>query len=156
EQLFNALDINERKPLLLWGNHYAGKSTSLHRVLREKQYHHGVLRLICAENTDRATTKLLSFVGAKNELEAMETLRQAAAEMKRLPVIVLEVPREITSSEVVQSCSTFAKKFGYDLRLAKVLVVVSATAHALGFSADQRELRFYLPPLSEQECQQQE
>ncbi|CAK9065033.1 unnamed protein product [Durusdinium trenchii] len=57
---------------------------------------------------------------------------------------------------VVRSCSGFAKTWGYDAELAKVIVLASSASMALSFDADARKRRFQVQPLSEEECQQEE
>ncbi|CAK9105388.1 unnamed protein product [Durusdinium trenchii] len=101
-----------------------------------------------------AGEKLCQQLGALRDVEAEEALKQAAKALSRLPIVVLEMPRQVSDMAVVRSCSGFAKTWGYDAELAKVIVLASS-ASALNFDAD-AEVRFQVKPLSEEECQQQE
>ena len=107
-------------------------------------------------NEQRAEAMLCTELGAETAAQVTETLRQAAAALGRLPLIIVEVPRQIRNEDALQSCSTFAKKVAYDAQLADVVVLASAAATALAFDADSREKRVFLPSLTEEECQQQE
>ncbi|CAE7220317.1 unnamed protein product [Symbiodinium sp. CCMP2592] len=155
-QLLSMLRAKDHSPILVWGNHQAGKSRLLWKVLHSMSLDQGVLHLHMTRDEDRAETMLCTHLGVQTDVEAMETLHQAAAALGRLPVIVVEVPRQIRNEAALQSCSTFAKKFAYDAQLADVVVLAGAAATALAFGADSREKRVFLAPLSEQECQQQE
>ena len=103
-----------------------------------------------------AGEKLCQQLGALRDVEAEEALKQAAKALSRLPIVVLEMPRQVSDMAVVRSCSGFAKTWGYDAELAKVIVLASSASMALSFDADARKRRFQVQPLSEEECQQEE
>ena len=154
--LLSLLRAKDHSPILVWGNHQAGKSRLLWKVLHSMSLDQGVLHLHMMRDEDRAETMLCTHLGVQTAVEAMETLHQAAAALGRLPVIVVEVPRQINNEAALKSCSTFAKKFAYDAQRADVVVLASAAATALAFDADSREKRVFLASLNEEECQQPE
>ncbi|CAJ1440122.1 unnamed protein product [Effrenium voratum] len=150
------LDLDDRSPVLIWGNHLAGKSFALFKAFEQAGFREGVVHVKLADDKDVARELLCKQLGAPGHVEAEEALRQAAKTLSRLPIIVLEIPREVSDMAVVRSCSGFAKTWGYDAELAKVIVLASSASMALSFDADAREVRFQIQPLSEEECQQEE
>ncbi|CAE7543541.1 unnamed protein product [Symbiodinium sp. CCMP2592] len=155
-ELASMLKAKYHSPVVLWGNHQAGKSRLLWKTFHSMSLDQGVLHLHLTRNEQRAEAMLCSELGVETSAQATETLQQAAAALGRLPLIIVEVPRQIRDENALQSCSTFAKKFAYDAQLADVVVLASAAATALAFDADSREKRVFLESLSEQECEQQE
>ena len=150
------LRAKDHSPVVIWGIHQAGKSRLVSKMLHSMSLHQGVLRLHMSRDEDRAETMLCTHLGVETAAEAMEALQQAAATLGRLPMIIVEVPRQINNEAALQSCSTFAKKFAYDAQLADVVVLASAASTALAFDADAREKRVFLPSLNEEECEQPE
>ncbi|CAJ1386746.1 unnamed protein product [Effrenium voratum] len=150
------LDLDDRSPVLIWGSHLAGKSFALFKAFEQAGFREGVVHVKLADDKDVARELLCKQLGAPGHVEAEEALRQAAKTLSRLPIIVLEIPREVSDMAVVRSCSGFAKTWGYDAELAKVIVLASSASMALSFDADAREVRFQIQPLSEEECQQEE
>ena len=150
------LDLDDRSPVLIWGNHLAGKSFALFKAFEEAGFREGIVHVKLADDKQVAREKLCQQLGAPGDVEAEEALKQAAKKLSRLPIIILEIPREVNDMAIVRSCSGFAKTWGYDAELAKVIVLASSASMALSFDADAREVRFQVEPLSEEECQQEE
>ena len=150
------LDLDDRSPVLIWGNHLAGKSFALFKALEQAGFREGIVHVQLADDKQVAREKLCQELGALGDVEAKEALKQAAKKLSRLPIVILEIPREVSDMAVVRSCSGFAKTWGYDAELAKVIVLASSASMALSFDADAREVRFQVQPLSEEECQQEE
>ncbi|CAJ1454529.1 unnamed protein product [Effrenium voratum] len=150
------LDLDDRSPVLIWGNHLAGKSFALFKAFKQAGFHEGIVHVKLADDKQVAREKLCQQLGAPSNVEAEEALKQAAKKLSRLPIVILEIPREVSDMAVVRSCSGFAKTWGYDAELAKVIVLASSASMALSFDADAREVRFQVQPLSEEECQQEE
>ena len=149
------LRAKDHRPVVVWGNHQAGKSRLLWKVLHSMSLDQGVLHLHMTQDEERAEAMLRTELGVETAAQVTETLQQAAAALGRLPLIIMEVPRQIRNEAALQSCSTFAKKFAY-AQLADVVVLASAAATALVFDADSREKRVFLASLNEEECQQPE
>ena len=143
-------------PQISTGSHLAGKSFALFKAFEQAGFREGVVHVKLADDKDVARELLCKQLGAPGHVEAEEALRQAAKTLSRRPIIVLEIPREVSDMAVVRSCSGFAKTWGYDAELAKVIVLASSASMALSFDADAREVRFQIQPLSEEECQQEE
>ena len=133
-----------------------GKSTILWKVLQEKQWNNGVLHIKLMQNNDLAKDALRSRLAVLHEEEMMRGLRDAKQEMGRQPIIILEVPRGVFNPDVMSSVSAFAKSWGFDDTVAKVLVMVSSAVSAMAFDADGRERRFFVPPLTSEELSQKE
>ena len=150
------LRAKDHRPVVVWGNHQAGKSRLLWKALHSMSLDQGVLHLHMTRDEERAEAMLRTELGVETAAQVTETLQQAAAALGRLPLIIVEVPRQIRNEAALQSCSTFAKKFAYDAQLADVVVLASAAATALAFDADSREKRVFLASLNEEECQQPE
>ena len=150
------LDLDDRSPVLIWGNHLAGKSFALFKAFEQAGFREGIVHVKLNSDKQIAEEKLCQQLGAIVHVEAEEALRRAAKTLSRRPIIVLEIPREVSDMAVVRSCSGFAKTWGYDAELAKVIVLASSASMALSFDADAREVRFQVQPLSEEECQQEE
>ncbi|CAJ1455039.1 unnamed protein product [Effrenium voratum] len=150
------LDLDDRSPVLIWGNHLAGKSFALFKAFEQAGFREGIVHVQLHSDKHMAGEKLCQELGALGDVGAKEALKQAAKTLSRRPIIVLEIPREVSDMAVVRSCSGFAKTWGYDAELAKVIVLASSASMALSFDADAREVRFQIQPLSEEECQQEE
>jgi len=155
-ELASMLRAKDHRPVVVWGNHQAGKSRLLWKALHSMSLDQGVLHLHMTRDEERAEAMLRTELGVETAAQVTETLQQAAAALGRLPLIIMEVPRQIRNEAALQSCSTFAKKFAYDAQLADVVVLASAAATALAFDADSREKRVFLASLNEEECQQPE
>ena len=111
----------------------------------------------CCSSSDKETAgeRLRQQLGAPGHAEVEEALKQAAKTLGRLPIVVLEVPRQVSEMKVLASCSGLAKTLCYDKELAKLIVLASSASMALSFDADAREVRLQIASLSEEECQQE-
>lgn len=156
DEMHQLLDLDDPRPILIWGNHEVGKSTILWKVLQEKQWNNGVLHIKLMQNNDLAKDALRSRLAVLHEEEMMRGLRDAKQEMGRQPIIILEVPRGVFNPDVMSSVSAFAKSWGFDDTVAKVVVMVSSAVSAMAFDADGRERRFFVPPLTSEELSQKE
>ncbi|CAJ1430950.1 unnamed protein product [Effrenium voratum] len=132
------LDLDDRSPVLIWGNHLAGKSFALFKAFEQAGFREGIVHVQLHSDKHMAGEKLCQELGALGDVEAKEALKQ------------------VSDMAVVHSCSGFAKTWGYDAELAKVIVLASSASMALSFDADAQEVRFQIQPLSEEECQQEE
>ncbi|CAE7034291.1 unnamed protein product [Symbiodinium sp. CCMP2592] len=155
-QISSLLDLHDRSPLLIWGNHQSGKSFALFKACKEAGFHQGVVHVKLDSDKETAGERLRQQLGAPGHVEVEEALKQAAKTLGRVPIVVLEIPRQVSEMKVLASCSGLAKTLGYDAELAKVIVLASSTSMALSFDADAREVRCQIASLSEEECQQQE
>ena len=108
------------------------------------------------QSNDLAKDALRSRLAVLHEEEMMRGLRDAKQEMGRQPIIILEVPRGVFNPDVMSSVSAFAKSWGFDDTVAKVVVMVSSAVSAIAFDADGRERRFFVPPLTSEELSQKE
>lgn len=108
------------------------------------------------QNNDLAKDALRSRLAVLHEEEVVRGLRGAKTRMGRKPIIILEVPRGVFNPDVMSSVSAFAKSWGFDDEVAKVLVMVSSAVSAMAFDADGRERRFFVPPLTSEELSQKE
>lgn len=156
DEMHQLLDLDDPRPILIWGNHEVGKSTILWEVLQEKQWNNGVLHIKLTQNNHLATEKVMSALAVLHEEEVVRGLRGAKTRMGRKPIIILEVPRGVFEPSVMSSVSAFAKSWGFDDEVAKVLVMVSSAVSATAFDADGRERRFFVPPLTSEELSQKE
>lgn len=156
DELHQLLDLDDPRPVLIWGNHEVGKSTILWEVLQEKQWNKGVLHIKLTQNNHLAMEKVMSALAVLHEEEVVRGLRGAKTRMGRTPIIILEVPRGVFNPDVMSSVSAFAKSWGFDDEVAKVLVMVSSAVSAMAFDADGRERRFFVPPLTSEELSQKE
>ena len=147
------LDPDDCSPVLIWGNHQSGKSFALFKATQEAGIDKGIVHLKIKEV---AFGKLCQQLGATREVEVEESLKEAAKVLGRPPIIVIEMPRQISDMWVLGSCSALAKTLGYDSQLAKVVVLASSASSALRFDADAREVRFQVGLLSEEELKQKE
>ncbi|CAE7266321.1 unnamed protein product [Symbiodinium sp. CCMP2592] len=155
-QISSLLDLHDRSPLLIWGNHQSGKSFALFKACKEAGFHQGVVHVKLDSDKETAGERLRQQLGAPGHVEVEEALKQAAKTLGRVPIVVLEIPRQVSEMKVLASCSGLAKTLGYDAELAKVIVLASSASMALRFDADAREVRCQIASLSEEECQQQE
>ncbi|CAE7810264.1 unnamed protein product, partial [Symbiodinium microadriaticum] len=137
-QISGLLDLHDRSPVLIWGNHQSGKSFALFKAFKEAGFHEGVVHVLLS-----------------SDKEVEEALKQAAKQLGRLPIVVLEIPRQVSEMKVLASCSGLAKTLCYDKELAKLIVLASSASMALSFDADAREVRLQIASLSEEECQQE-
>jgi len=154
-QISRLLDLHDRSPLLIWGNHQSGKSFALFKACKEAGFHQGIVHVKLNSDKEVAEERLRQQLGAPGHVEVEEALKQAARTLGRLPIVVLEIPRQVSEMKVLASCSGLSKTLGYDAELAKVIVLASSASMALAFDADAREVRLQIGPLSEQECQQE-
>ena len=150
------LDLADRSPLLIWGNHQSGKSFALFKACQEAGFHQGIVHVKLSSDKEVAEERLRQQLGAPGHVEVEEALKQAAKTLGRVPIVILEIPRQVSEMKVLASCSGLAKMLGYDAELAKVVVLASSASMALGFDADAREVRCQIASLTEEECQQQE
>lgn len=156
DKLHQLLDLDDPRPILIWGNHEVGKSTILCEVLREKQWNNGVLHIKLTQDNDLAKEGLRSTLAVHHDDEVVRGLSDAKQEMGRKPIIIFEVPRGVFNPAVMSSVSTFATSWGFDGEVAKVVVMASSAASAMAFDADGRERRFFVPPLTSEELSQKE
>ena len=149
------LDLHDRSPVLIWGNHQSGKSFALVKAFKEAGFHDGVVHVLLDSDKETAGERLRQQLGAPGHAEVEEALKQAAKTLGRLPIVVLEIPRQVSEMKVLASCSGLAKTLCYDKELAKLIVLASSASMALSFDADAREVRLQIASLSEEECQQE-
>ncbi|CAE7198911.1 unnamed protein product [Symbiodinium sp. CCMP2592] len=119
-------------------------------------FHEGIVHVLLSSDKEVAEERLRQQLGAPGHVEVEEALKQAAKTLGRVPIVVLEMPRQVSDMKVLASCSGLAKTLGYDKELAKVIVLASSASMALSFDADAREVRLQIAALSEEECKQQE
>ena len=150
------LDLADRSPLLIWGNHQSGKSFAIFKACQEAGCHQGIVHVKLDSDKETAGERLRQQLGAPGHVEVEEALKQAAKTLGRVPIVILEIPRQVSEMKVLASCSGLAKTLGYDAELAKVVVLASSASMALSFDADAREVRCQIASLTEEECQQQE
>ena len=150
------LDLHDRSPVLIWGNHQSGKSFALFKACKDAGFDQGIVHVLLSSDKETAEERLRQQLGAPGHAEVEEALKQAAKTLGRLPIVVLEVPRQVGEMKVLASCSGLAKTLGYDKELAKLIVLASSASMALSFDADAREVRCQIASLTEEECQQQE
>ena len=150
------LDLADRSPLLIWGNHQSGKSFAVFKACQEAGFHQGIVHVKLDSDKETAGERLRQQLGAPGHVEVEEALKQAAKTLGRVPIVILEIPRQVSEMKVLASCSGLAKTLGYDAELAKVVVLASSDSMALSFDADAREVRCQIASLTEEECQQQE
>ena len=81
DEMHQLLDLDDPRPILIWGNHEVGKSTILWEVLQEKQWNNGVLHIKLMQNNDLAKDALRSRLAVLHEEEMMRGLRDAKQEM---------------------------------------------------------------------------
>ena len=155
-KLHQLLDLDDPRPILIWGNHEVGKSTILWEVLQEKQWNNGVLHIKLTDDTERAKKEVRSALAVQHDEEVVRGLRDAKQEMGRKPIIIVEVPRGVSEPSVLSSVSAFAKSWGFDDEVAKVPVMFSSAVSAMAFDADGCERRFFVPPLTSEELSQKE
>ncbi|CAE7942781.1 unnamed protein product, partial [Symbiodinium necroappetens] len=111
-------------------------------------FHEGIVHVKLDSDKETAGERLRHQLGAPGHVEVEEALKQAAKTLGRLPIVVLEIPRQVSDMKVLASCSGLAKSW--------VVVLASSASMALSFDADAREVRCQIASLSEEECKQQE
>ncbi|CAE7515621.1 unnamed protein product [Symbiodinium pilosum] len=155
-QISGLLDLADRSPLLIWGNHQSGKSFAVFKACREAGFHQGIVHVKLDSDKEVAGERLRQQLGAPGHVEVEEALKQAAKTLGRVPIIILEIARQVSEMKVLASCSGLAKMLGYDAELAKVIVLACSASMALSFDADAREVRCQIASLNEEECEQPE
>jgi len=149
-RLRDLLGMDDGYSTLVFGNHAVGKSDLIGKVLRNTP---GVVHVTMSEHGKLAREKVIAKLSARDAGEVEAALRAAATKLGHPPIIILDVPRNQKDPSVMDSVSTFAKAWGYDYRLAKVLVVASSAAAALSFDPDGRSRELFIPPMTKKEME---
>ena len=145
--LVKKLDLESPNPIIIWGNYAVGKSYLLLEALKAKGFEKGVVYLLLSKK--EPLEELLEMLEvSKGQLK--EAFQAAEKALGRKPIIVVEVPR-VVNPEAVKELGTFAKNWGYDSNIAKVIIMASTASAAMGINAHNREERFFVPPLSSEE-----
>jgi len=84
------LDLDDRSPVLIWGNHQSGKSFALFKACRDAGFHEGIVHVKLDSDKETAGERLRQQLGAPGHVEVEEALKQAAKTLGRLPIVILE------------------------------------------------------------------
>lgn len=93
DEMHQLLDLDDPRPILIWGNHEVGKRTILWEVLQEKQWNNGVLHIKLTQDNNFAKEEERSALAVLRDEEVVRGLRGTRTRMERKPIIILEVPR---------------------------------------------------------------
>merc|ERR1711879_619608 len=79
-----------------------------------------------------------------NDLEA--ALKEARKRLDDDIVIIIDIHEGVTDSRILQSVSGFVKEYGYEQKLATMVVVCSTAGSAFFIPGDNRKINFFVPP----------
>ncbi|CAE7331570.1 unnamed protein product [Symbiodinium sp. CCMP2456] len=86
-QISRLLDLDDRSPVLIWGNHQSGKSFALFKACRDAGFHEGIVHVKLDSDKETAGERLRQQLGAPGHVEVEEALKQAAKTLGRLPIL---------------------------------------------------------------------
>mmetsp|Transcript_36929 Transcript_36929/g.80152 ORF Transcript_36929/g.80152 Transcript_36929/m.80152 type:complete len:419 (+) Transcript_36929:87-1343(+) len=129
------------------GNREAGKSQLIRYVL---DGYDGVLE-VSLENDTPPRMAIRTILGVTDENAVARAFVEAESKLGRKPIILIDIHERVTNPNVLDAVSNFAKDFGYEKKLAKVLVVCSTAGTAAGITGDGRRIDFFVPQLTRKE-----
>jgi len=129
------------------GNHEVGKSQLVRHVLTG---HSGVLE-VSLSNSKMPDLAIRTILGVTDENAVARAFVEAESKLGRKPIIVIDIHERVTNPNVLDAVSNFAKDFGYEKKLAKVLVVCSTAATAATITGDGRKIDFFVPQFTREE-----
>jgi len=129
------------------GNHEVGKSQLIRHVLGG---YSGVLE-VSVDNDLPPRTAIRSILGVTDDSAVVRAFVEAKSQLGRKPIIIFDVHEQVTNPGVIKGLSNFAKDFGFEKKLVKVLVVCSTAGTAAGITGDGRRIDFFVPQLTREE-----
>merc|ERR1711879_923843 len=150
--LMRTLDMSDRTHhfVLVTGNHQAGKTQLLHRTLSGRQ---GVFR-VALTNQATIDSVILQHLGVNDMGRVVDALKEAKTRLGHPVVIMIDIHAGVIDDSALRSVSIFVKEYGFEQKLANVVVVCSTAAASYVITGDDRRIDFFVPPCSLEELKQ--
>mmetsp|Transcript_36097 Transcript_36097/g.78078 ORF Transcript_36097/g.78078 Transcript_36097/m.78078 type:complete len:420 (+) Transcript_36097:110-1369(+) len=129
------------------GNHMVGKSQLLSQLLNGRK---GVLHIHMSNETT-PQEEVSSILGIENAGHVALALAEAERRLGHKPILLFDIHERVTDARILDAVSGFAKTFGYDKALAKVVVMASIAATADHITGDGRKIDFFVPEFTRSE-----
>mmetsp|Transcript_36104 Transcript_36104/g.78097 ORF Transcript_36104/g.78097 Transcript_36104/m.78097 type:complete len:410 (-) Transcript_36104:430-1659(-) len=137
--------------VLITGNHKVGKSHLVQRVL---QGHQGVFR-VTLQDGQTIDSALHGVLGVENDAAMVWAFAEAGKQLGHRPVLLIDIQERVTDTKTLNSISNFCKEFGFEMKLAKVVVTASSAGTASFITGDDRRVDFFVPCFSLEELKKE-
>merc|ERR1711879_371313 len=85
---------------------------------------------------------------------AVDALKEAKTHLGHPVVIIIDIHAGVIDDSALRSVSTFVKEYGFEQKVANMVVVCSTAAASYIITGDDRRINFFVPPCSLEEFKQ--